>query len=404
MLTAAIALAVLPAGNLRVEAQQSAAQGTLKKCSDVYASLHSYYEESRITVRMGEGAEQWAAKGRAVVWFSRGSELRVGIESTKTLALVHDGAAMTVYTGSKKNAETVSDVPLEEVADFVGSKGWPLFTLGAYVAEKPYEVLMDGVGRILGPDTVDYAGEEALMVRLISRDGAETRCYIDPKDYTFKACVYKGSLQQNGRKIPLEISIAVMKAMTDEAPPAGTLSSHGIPGLAGEDDPAGTPDSAFPPVPLDTARFPGLAALMWKPAPDFELPDLEGASVVLADQRGRVVLLDFWAIFCPPCRTALPELIALAKDHAEDPFEYYAISTSDTAEEIEEFKVANKLDIPALVGRGARAQSDYGVEAIPTLLVLDKEGFVRFIDVGWRGRGQLGKAVEFLLAEEYPPE
>ena len=128
----------------------------------------------------------------------------------------------------------------------------------------------------------------------------------------------------------------------------------------------------------------------------------------LSDLRGKVVLLDFWAISCPPCREALPELIGLAAQYKDKPFEYLPVSIADTAEAIEHFAEQERLEIPALIGAASRVANDYVIESIPTMYIVDKEGVIREVAVGWaKGRSRaLKPVVDELLAQEpkAPPE
>ncbi len=118
-------------------------------------------------------------------------------------------------------------------------------------------------------------------------------------------------------------------------------------------------------------------------APDFSLPDLSGKTVTLKQYRGSVVVLDFWATWCPPCRASIPELVELQKKYKDNGLVILGISTDDTRKVdnaylrafCEKFKINYAilrfdLDvIDAYFGREA--------PAIPTLYVIDRVGQVR---------------------------
>ncbi len=125
-------------------------------------------------------------------------------------------------------------------------------------------------------------------------------------------------------------------------------------------------------------------------APDFALKDLSGKMQKLSDYRGRVVLLDFWATWCPPCRMSIPFLIEMRKKYADKEFTVLGISTDDPDEisnqQLNEFKEKFKMNYPVL-----RADNivlhDYfrrmGSMALPTMFVVDRDGRVQSVIVGF---------------------
>jgi peroxiredoxin len=117
-------------------------------------------------------------------------------------------------------------------------------------------------------------------------------------------------------------------------------------------------------------------------APDFSLRSLGGETVSLAQFRGRVVILDFWASWCAPCRATMPALHALWKDVASRGVVLVGISLDRTEAAAATYLAANKYeDMVALWESLAAAQSVaslYGVQAIPRTVVVDRNGIVRF--------------------------
>jgi len=117
-------------------------------------------------------------------------------------------------------------------------------------------------------------------------------------------------------------------------------------------------------------------------APDFSLRSLGGEIVSLAQFRGRVVILDFWASWCGPCRTTMPTLHALWQDVASRGVVLVGISLDRSEASAAAYLAANNYeDMVALWESLAAAQSVaslYGVRAIPRTLVIDRNGMVRF--------------------------
>jgi peroxiredoxin len=136
---------------------------------------------------------------------------------------------------------------------------------------------------------------------------------------------------------------------------------------------------------------------------DFTLPDLQGQAVRLSELRGQVVLLNFWATWCPPCRAEMPSMNALYKDYREKGFEILAISSDAGSKEIvAPFVEKYGLTFPVLLDPRNVVGSRVGVRGIPTSYLLDKQGRIAGVEVGarnWnRTRGR--RLLDRLLAEE----
>jgi peroxiredoxin len=119
-----------------------------------------------------------------------------------------------------------------------------------------------------------------------------------------------------------------------------------------------------------------------KPAPAFVLRNLEGQEVRLADFKGKVLIVDFWATWCGPCRAEIPHFIALQTQHDPKGFSMIGISTDNTPEVVKRFVIEQKINYP-IVMADMKVQRSYGdIQAIPTTFVIDKKGIIRYTYVG----------------------
>ncbi len=115
------------------------------------------------------------------------------------------------------------------------------------------------------------------------------------------------------------------------------------------------------------------------PAPVFDAVLLDGAQVSLAQYRGRPLLLHFWASWCPVCRLEQDSIGNIARDHA-----VLTVSIDDMAPgELRAWMTEQGLDYPVVPDPSGRLSARYGVRGVPTSIVIDAEGRIRFTEVGY---------------------
>ncbi|HYA26986.1 MAG TPA: TlpA disulfide reductase family protein [Thermodesulfovibrionales bacterium] len=136
-------------------------------------------------------------------------------------------------------------------------------------------------------------------------------------------------------------------------------------------------------------------------APDFNLRDLQGRALALSSLRGKVVILEFWATWCPPCRESVPELNGIYKKYKGKNFELLGIAIDkgkNAPSEVSEFVKKHVVIYPVLVD-DKDVNSAYEVSGIPAMFVIDKEGKVVKSLAGYiPGIGEaLSKEVDALL-------
>jgi thiol-disulfide isomerase/thioredoxin len=114
------------------------------------------------------------------------------------------------------------------------------------------------------------------------------------------------------------------------------------------------------------------------------------------------VLLNFWATWCLPCRSEIPELNAMQRDLKSRGLEVVGVSTHDTAEEVRGFQKSLRQDYTILLGTGD-AQTKFGVAPLPTTFLIDREGRIRQTIIGERRRVQFETELLPLLEEQAAP-
>ena len=131
-------------------------------------------------------------------------------------------------------------------------------------------------------------------------------------------------------------------------------------------------------------------------APDFSFTSSDGEHVSLDDLQGKVVLLDFWGTWCPPCVESIPELRNLHKKYAKEPAFVLIGISSDSDEAVwREFTEKNKMVWTQYRDKDRKIQRAFGVHAFPTYIIIDHEGIVRHRSVGmtWSRAASLDEAI-----------
>ena len=138
-------------------------------------------------------------------------------------------------------------------------------------------------------------------------------------------------------------------------------------------------------------------------APDFSLQQLDGGTVTLAQLRGRVVVMEFWATWCGPCRFSLPSLEVIHKCYRDRGVAVLLLNQDETPEAVRQW-IGTRITAPILLDVGNEVARQYQVDSIPRLFVLDREGRVAYLHQGYGGglERNLTLILDQLLAEATP--
>jgi cytochrome c-type biogenesis protein len=151
---------------------------------------------------------------------------------------------------------------------------------------------------------------------------------------------------------------------------------------------------------ISTGESPTQKNAAYPLAPDVQFTTLDGRTVRLSDFRGRVVLLNFWATWCLPCRDEIPELNLMQRDMEAQGLTIIGVAWDDTAEGVKEFQKEIPQSYTVLLG-GENVQQQFGgIPSLPTTFIIDREGRIRQKIIGARDRSGFEAAIKPVLGAQ----
>jgi thiol-disulfide isomerase/thioredoxin len=130
-------------------------------------------------------------------------------------------------------------------------------------------------------------------------------------------------------------------------------------------------------------------------APDFTLLDLEGKEVRLGEFRGKVVFVNFWATWCPPCRAEMPDIESLYQEHKDKGLVVIGIDISESEATVRQFVQRGGYSWTFVLDSDGAVAASYNIRAIPTSFFIDREGVIQAVNIG----AMTKKGIEATLAE-----
>jgi len=126
-------------------------------------------------------------------------------------------------------------------------------------------------------------------------------------------------------------------------------------------------------------------------AKDFTLETIDGSEVSLSDYRGSVILVNFWATWCPPCRAEIPDFEAAYQARQDDGFVVLGINVEEQRESVASFMQAIGMSYPVLLDTHGQVMKMYRAPGLPISLILDRDGVIQVRHVGLLTGEQLDK-------------
>jgi len=306
------------------------------------------------------------------------------------------GTHIYAYNQSHNTFEMV-EAPKEkpDIADLpaflsgILSKQDPALLLAA--ATDPAKVLTGDATEMTLADPTHIGSTLFPTLHIKSSDKSEALMAFDPDTHFVRQVIFDLKARTEERGVP-NVKKAVVTVDYSETIPDRPLKDEQFAWTP----PAGAKDAikmAEDEVGAETL------AMVGKPAPNFKLAGLDGKTVSLSDFRGKVVLLDFWATWCGPCKLELPHLQEIYEARKDKGLVSFALEQGDEKDLVQKFVNKTKLTIPVLLDAKGDASDAFKVAALPSTILIAKNGKIRNAWPGIADSTEIAKAVDKAMQE-----
>jgi peroxiredoxin len=324
-----------------------------------------------------ENEYEFAARGQGRVRVTQkggGEELwLIGNGEATWKALAHEKKWARMNTASLDSDEDEAEAEPGAPQDFRTST--QAFLIGRAVA---YGRRIQG-STMAKQETYKLAGERVpVHVIRFSFGDAQHELWVDQQRFYVLQWAQTGFTKMNGRPVKTRVTMKLKKFSTGTGVADNLFSFNA---------PKGWTETEMVVFPSE-----GRMILTGQRAATFTLKSLEGQEVSLASLRGKVVVVDFWATWCPPCREELPHLEKLSKELAAKDILFVGVNDEESGV-ARSFVKKHGLEIPVLMDNKREVKRRYGIRAIPSLFVIDRDGVIRQHFIGSRSEQTLRKAI-----------
>lgn len=146
-----------------------------------------------------------------------------------------------------------------------------------------------------------------------------------------------------------------------------------------------------------TPQISNLPAVQGNPAPNIELTTLGGQRMALDNYAGQVVLVNFWATWCPPCKAEMPGINRFYEANKAKGLTVLAVNAREGEGLVRPFIQSNGFSFPVLLDPEGQAVDRYRVNSFPTTFIVDRNGVIRYVQIGMISEAELQAIVEPLL-------
>jgi thiol-disulfide isomerase/thioredoxin len=371
------------------------ADALLHKVSDFYAGLKSFHVTLQREAQKSSGGDIPEMKYKIETEKPAKLSIKIhgGTEAFDGGLAKMDGEKLYLYNPllgyvSSKAPTNFDDLVRDREFQFAMAHSFHgQNLLEALLTDKPYQFLMQhyGInwGSVAGQEKIDGVETEHLVLKS-HRLAYDIWVQTGSKPWVRRVSTERSKHEGEGKTVVFnyENPSDSTKTIASDfvfAPPSGAKEVQTF-FTAKEPD----KQAQQPLQPKATEKSPPTHPLINKPAPKLTLDTLGGGKMDLASLKSKnIVVLDFWATWCPPCRAALPILAEVTKSYEEKGVKFFAIDLKEAPSKIQDFLKKQGLTIDVALDKDGQAASKYSVEGIPQSVIIDKDGIVRVVHEGF---------------------
>jgi thiol-disulfide isomerase/thioredoxin len=364
------------------------ARALLKQLATRYRTAQSYLFEGQVDMRLEMGGREMSLEIPFLLAAMKPLRMRTEmLSSGVSVVAVCDGKHIYNYLPkynqyTRHDASAISAIGDPDGLAHALANGTPL--------ERPITLATElRMARYLSPQTISVDGRNVRCVVVEAHYGpvpgghlgiSPNRLWIDPeRKLVIRDSLEMMALAASGDTVSTRQVTTFTRSILNETLPESLFTFRPPPGSELVDQP-----------------HERVSALVGKPAQEFSIEDLEGRKRSLAEHKGKVVLLDFWATWCGPCRREMPSIARLHRDLESKGLAVVAVNVSEEPDVVRAFLTKNSYKLPIWMDVDGKVAGQYGATGLPTLVVIDRKGSVAAHLIGLRSeeevRAELKKA------------
>ena len=388
-----------PTDTDKAQARVSAeAQALIEKVASAYQKLTSLELAGNVTLVTDDGTNKRTHEAALSSSYQSPNRFKHQIKDQPVLGSTGEKVYafsslenLFLQQEAAKEKVMVGDLPREHAALLRAQN--PSLVLA--ISKDPAAELREDVEEIKLAEAEEIDGKKHPALHFAVAGGERMTMLVDPKTHLVRRVVsdLRPLLEKQGRSgMKTALYTVDYTTVKPDAPVAAEQFAWAAPAgardltkMASRRGPAGTGGGEE-------------SALVGNEAPDFTLDGMDGKPVTMSDLRGSVVVLDFWATWCGPCVMAMPHLDKIHKEMEKEGLKVFAVNLREGPEKVKNFMETKGLSIPVLYDTEGEVAKQYGVEGIPTQVIVGKDGTVKKVVVGYDPNGDA--ALRELLKEE----
>jgi len=378
----------------------------LKKMVDTYSNLNTYQEQFELTFNLTMGELKSTQTVKAEFAYQKGLKFRFASDADYVPTSVYDGKNLVLYVPALKQYKVIENATKEDVLTTtnIATSGIGVSVFRMLAFPEMYKLMEDTIAKAELEGEEKMEGKKVRVIKVVGKEPFTAKLWIGANDnmlYKIEADLSQLAKKQMEREgIPAEKNL---KLTITEVHKNITLNKEISPDkfkFSPPSDAKKVEDFITSTEPPEEEK----STPKGKVAPAFALKDFSGKEVALESFRGKIVVLDFWAAWCGPCRVEIPRLQKLHEEYKEKGVVIIGVNLDRDKASAEKMLKDNNITFLQLRDEEGKVSNMYGVTAIPTLVIIDENGNVVDYLVGVQSEDTLKGVIDSIKSKKAKPE